>query len=110
LAFRSAFTTFTPFFAEMGFLTVIFFIVVGVYLLRLLFRWWIGKKIRQFQQRMAGNAAQGSAHGSSRRTPREGEIRVETGAAPEKKVNNRVGDYVEFEEVEITETTVEENQ
>jgi hypothetical protein len=92
----------------MGFLTVIFFIVAGFYLLGRLFRWWVGRRIREFQRQMGGDpGAQGRPRQTSRRQPREGEIKVETGSAPGKKVNDSIGDYVEFEEVEITETTEE---
>lgn len=84
----------------MEFLTVILIIAAALYLLPRLLRWWIGRKLRQFQQQ-AGGAAQARER-SARRTPREGEVKVETGTAPGKKVSERVGDYVEFEEVACT--------
>lgn len=44
--------------------------------------------------------------GTRRERPsREGEVRLETGQAPGKKVSDRIGDYVDYEEVEIVEET-----
>ena len=48
----------------------------------------------------------GNRNGTRRERPaREGEVKVEAGTAPEKKVSDRIGDYVDYEEVEIVEET-----
>ena len=100
----------------MGFLSFIFFTVLAFYILgwigRLLFGWWLRKKQRQMEEQLgqAGGYSykkynfggkRGNARGSTRP---EGEVVVETAAAPEKKVNRSVGEYVDFEEVEMEDT------
>lgn len=93
----------------MGFLTIIFFILIFFYLLqwavRVVLRW----KINRIQRDMARNGGSAYSRGSGQRqrVPREGEVRVETRTAPGKKVNERIGDYVEYEEVEIVEESEE---
>ena len=83
---------------------------------RMLFRWWLARKVSEFN-RAAGGAGQGTqgrgtwgtggARGNaggtqnrSRGGRKEGEVRVD-GADPAatKKVNREVGEYVDFEEV-----------
>lgn len=101
----------------MGFLKFLFFLIAGFYLLgyigSLLFRWWVLKKQREFQQNKDnnagsfysrtytwganGNQAQGAR--SEGRSQKEGEIHVDKISQNEKKVNSKVGDYVDFEEV-----------
>ena len=84
----------------MGFLTFVFFLLFGLYIfglvLKLVFRVWISRKARQFQQ---GPGARTSAR--SGRTPKpEGAVTVEQTAPRNKRVSKHVGDYVEFEEVQ----------
>jgi hypothetical protein len=74
----------------MWFLIVILSFWLLWQLLKWWFRWWLGRKLAPREE-------------PRRRRP-EGEVRVEQTARTEKKVNRNVGDYVEFEEVEITET------
>jgi len=92
----------------MGFLTFIFFLVLGVYLLQWVFRLWLRWRIKKLQQQMENGGGQGYykqyswGTGNSGRRERptpEGEVKVETNTAPGKKVNDRIGDYVDYEEV-----------
>jgi len=97
----------------MNILTFIFFLFLGFYLLQWVVRLWFRRRLRKLQQQMENGGGQGYykqytwGRGTSaqreRHQTREGEIKVETGAAPGKKVNDRIGDYVEYEEVEIGE-------
>lgn len=94
----------------MVFLQVIFFIILGFYLLgwigRMLLRYWILKKQKEFQQNgtMGGFTFKqynwGAGQNRSTQTEvREGEIKVERNASTEKKVSGKVGDYVDYEEI-----------
>ena len=61
------------------------------------------------QFRQGGGPSAGAPSGG-RAAGREGEVKVyKTRAAAEKRVSSRVGDYVEFEEVE-TESEEEDNR
>ena len=88
-------------------LTILFFIVVGIYLMglvgRLALGYWLRKKQREF-------AESGQARGYSRnytwggrkasRSRAEGDVTVQqTQASPRKKINKNVGDYVDYEEI-----------
>lgn len=75
---------------------------------RVLLRAWIVKKQRQFAEQFGPDAQYRQSWtwtaGGSRRDPaKEGEIKVRQTTQIEKKVSKAVGDYVEFEEVEIVE-------
>lgn len=92
-------------------LTAIFVIWLLGLLGRVLLRVWLVKKQRQFAEQFGPDAQyrqsgwSRAAGGQPRRDPAaEGEIRVRQTAPVEKKVSKAVGDYVEFEEVEITDT------
>lgn len=91
------------------FFGIIFFIIIGFYLLgllgRLLIRFLIMRKMKQFG--MDGEGA-GGAYGAfgrtftfgGRREPqpkKEGEVTI-TGVREERKVSEQVGEYVEYEE------------
>ena len=95
----------------MTFFSIIIFIILFFYLLqwavRIVLRW----KINRIQREMAKNGsntyykqyAWGKNPGRQQRTPKEGEIKVDLRTTPDKKINDRIGDYVEYEEVEIIE-------
>lgn len=77
---------------------------------RVMLRVWLVKKQRQFAEQFGPDAQYRqsnwarAAGGSPHRDPAgEGEVRVQKTAQMEKKVSKAVGDYVEFEEVEIIE-------
>ena len=72
---------------------------------------WFRARIRKSKGDMETNGGQRyRGAGNKRARPaREGEVRVETGRAPGKKVSDRIGDYVEYEEVEIIEETRDAN-
>lgn len=98
-------------------LETFFIVVLSFWLFGLIIRWllrrWIAKKQREFSERFGGGqfggtgSASRSGTGSARRNNnnKEGEISVHQTAPVEKKVSKAVGDYVEFEEIEITEET-----
>ncbi len=86
------------------------FLLAGVLLL-LLFGWRVRSMQRRMEEQLneqfghsdnrstSGQGGFRSSWGRSSRVRREGEIRVyKTSDAPEKRVSNDVGDYVEFEE------------
>ncbi len=98
-----------------GIATVVFYLIFGFLLagvlLLLLFGWRVRTMQRRMEQQMneqfgrddnRNSSARGgfrSSWGRSSRAHREGEVRVyKTSDAPEKRVANDVGDYVEFEE------------
>lgn len=113
------------------FLTVILIIFVGFWLLGLIGKWllryWITKKQREFQQQFGSDSTTGSNTGGAfggrgfrgfytfggtseqetrqKKRP-EGEVTVtQQEIRTEYQVDKSVGEYVEFEEVEQTETT-----
>lgn len=100
-----------------GFLTFILLSVLFFYLLGRVGRWallhWVRKKQREFEN---GNGtysrtyAWGSGWARDResggRSARpEGEVSIRQTHASEKKVNKNIGDYVEYEEIDVTEQT-----
>ena len=97
-------------------LTILFFIVAGFYLLglvgRLVLRYWLQKKQREFAQNFGEGQGGftfkqytwGRPSGArSRRAKRTGEVRVEEMRHIEKRVNRNVGEYVEYEEIDVRE-------
>lgn len=89
------------------FLTVLFFIVVGFYLLgllgKLLLTYWIRKKQREFAEGGGGFSRTYTWSSGRRQASRprpEGDISVQRTEAARGRVNRSVGDYVEYEEVE----------
>ncbi len=109
------------------FLTVILFIFVGFWLLgqigRWTLRWWIARKQKEFQQQFGGDGKAtggtfgngafrgfytqfGNNGGNNARKKREGEVTVTHNTRQsEYQVGKSVGEYVEYEEVETTDTT-----
>lgn len=90
------------------FFIVIIFIILFFYLAtavgRLVLRNWLNRKQKEFEQMMGGSGAGGNTRrGGQRSTKPEGEVTVERTVHVEKKVNRGIGDYVEYEEVEIEE-------
>lgn len=93
----------------MKFLMFLFFLFLALWfaglLLRATFSRWLRRCTEEIDRtaKEAGRRTQGGA-----RRGREGEVSVETTqAAISKKVSRSVGDYVEFEEIEIEEVKVE---
>lgn len=94
-------------------LEFILFAILGFYLLgylgRLLLRIWIRRQQKKFgndpgafYRTYTWGAGQRKEQHAERK---EGEIFVDQSLKTEKKVKGSVGDYVEYEEVEITEQT-----
>lgn len=99
-----------------GFITFIFFTIVGFYVLGLLgklfLRYWIKKKQREFQERF-GQQGQGGAYGRTytwgfdgnnrqqqKSSQNEGDVTVENiSNNSEKRISKDVGEYVDYEEV-----------
>jgi Na+-transporting methylmalonyl-CoA/oxaloacetate decarboxylase gamma subunit len=87
----------------MKFLTFLAFFLFGIWfvglIIRSTFSRWLRRRTEEYNR--AAKEAQREARARSRR---EGEVTVEaTRASVEKKVNRGVGEYVEFEEIKITE-------
>lgn len=93
----------------MMFLTVLFFIFIGLWLLGLLFRWllplWLMRMQKKFYNNMNNQTGQGfgsfgqRSYGQKTTTRPEGEVVVETtDPQAKKKIDKSLGDYVEFEE------------
>ena len=88
-------------------LTILFFIVVGIYLMglvgRLALGYWIRKKQREFAESgQAGGFSRTYTWGGRKasRSRAEGDVTVQrTQASPRKKINKNVGDYVDYEEI-----------
>lgn len=102
----------------MAFFKFLFFLIASFYLLgfigKLFFRWWLLKKQKEFQQNRgsasgpfysrtytwgAGNNNRSQDQDSRSRSSKEGEIHVDKTIQNHKKVNSKVGDYVDFEEI-----------
>lgn len=99
-----------------GFITFIFITIVGFYALgligRLLLKYWVRKKQREFSQQFGQNpnaggfykqytwgASRASGNDTQQKT-KEGEVKIEqTASAKPKKVSKDVGDYVDYEEI-----------
>ncbi len=90
-----------------GVAIVALYIIMGLVTLiaaiALSLRW----KIRKLQKQAAESASQGGFSGqggfnsqqTKEQSTEEGEVKIyKTSTTPEKKINNKVGDYVEFEE------------
>jgi hypothetical protein len=66
------------------------------YVLRLIGRWLLGSWIRSVQREYG----QAQARGASReKKMREGDVKVSGTVTGNRKVNDKIGDYVDFEEV-----------
>ena len=92
-------------------LYLIFGLLLAGVLLLLLFGWRVRSMQRRMEEQMNGQFGRGgnpnasgrggfrTSWGPSSQPRREGEVRVyKTSDAPEKRISNDVGDYVEFEE------------
>ncbi len=80
-----------------------FFLFAGIWLLGIVLRsllaGWLRRRTAEYNR-----AAKEAQREGQRQGRREGEVTVEaTRAAAEKKVNRGVGEYVEFEEITVTE-------
>ncbi|WP_320054627.1 DUF4834 family protein [uncultured Acetobacteroides sp.] len=95
-----------------GFLTFIFFLIIGFYLLGFLVRLALKLYIRRMQKRFGGAGNGGGAFfqnftygfGGSRQASqdashREGDVTITSTASAEKKIRRDTGDYVDFEEI-----------
>lgn len=91
------------------FFGVILSIILGFYvlgkILKFVFRIWLARKAKEFQQRggFSGfggfNTANGSNNQYNDTTKREGEVKVEKTIHDQRKINEKVGEYVDFDEV-----------
>jgi hypothetical protein len=87
----------------MGFFGFLLILFATFYLLQAIARLWFRRKVAKIQREMGAQGTSRSNNTTSGRRMREGEVRVEPRKAPRRKVNERIGDYVEYEEVEIIE-------
>ncbi len=74
-------------------------IILSIWLLGKLGRWWLRRVV---ERRMQGGHP---GRRQERRSRPEGQVSVERTIRMEKRVNSNVGDYVEFEEVEVNNET-----
>jgi hypothetical protein len=78
----------------MVFIKFLLIFLAVFYLLRLVGRWLLGSWIRSVQRQY------GQAQGASReKKMREGDVKVSGTVTGNRKVNEKIGDYVDFEEV-----------
>lgn len=87
-----------------AFLKFVFWFLLVLYLLalagRLLLRYFLRTKVRQFEQQMGQQQqAQGRRQKARGERP-EGEVTIERIDVKEKQVNRRVGEYVDYQEVD----------
>jgi hypothetical protein len=95
-----------------GFLTFIFFLIIGFYLLGFLIKLALKLYIRRMQKRFGGvgngNGAffqnftygfGGNRQASQEEDHREGDVTITSTANQEKKIKKDTGDYVDFEEI-----------
>lgn len=86
----------------MGVLKAIFWILLGYYVLKLisrLLRPWLHAYARKKTEQMFRQAASGPGGESSFRS-REGEVTIDKKPPARKSSGNKVGEYIEFEEIE----------
>ena len=79
-------------------ITIFVFWLIGI-LGRVLFRAWVRRKQREYEQFMGGAQQRQQRQGGHTRN-NEGEVSIHRTAAPERTIDRSVGDYVDFEEVE----------
>ena len=84
-------------------LTILFFIVVGIYLMglvgRLALGYWIRKKQREFAESGQAGGFSRTYTWGGRKASRSRVTVQQTQASPRKKINKNVGDYVDYEEI-----------
>lgn len=70
------------------------------WVVRMLFRYWIARKMGEFAREAGASGSAQSRSGSGRGSRKEGEVHID-GADPaaSRKVRRDVGEYVDFEEV-----------
>jgi Na+-transporting methylmalonyl-CoA/oxaloacetate decarboxylase gamma subunit len=89
----------------MGFLKFLFILFLVVWFVGLVVRATFSRWLRRRTEEI-NRAATEAQRQAKARARREGEVRVEaTRATAERKVRGGVGEYVEFEEVTLTEET-----
>lgn len=91
------------------FFSVIFIVILGFYILgailKLVLRVWLTRKMKDFEKSgknfgggfygFGQHQGGGAQHDESKR---EGEVKVERTDSEQRKINEKVGDYVDFEE------------
>lgn len=92
-----------------GFLTFLLSVVCGFYVLGFISKWalryWIRKQQQQFTNRTNsnnntwGNSSQANSADASKQRDEEGKVYVQKPAPSETKVSDKVGEYVDFEEI-----------
>ena len=86
-------------------LRVLGFFIMGIVLIiviLLLIGWWHLNRLRKEAERQFGARGQYGRGYDQRGGKKEGDVTVEYRDAHEKRVNERVGDYVDFEEIDET--------
>lgn len=103
------------FYLTMGFISFILSVIIGFYILgffgRIALGLWIRKKQKEFSQNGGAQGGfrtyywgTGRAGSASRQrsddSAAEGEVTIKQTHQEEKKVNSKIGDYVDYEEVD----------
>jgi hypothetical protein len=82
----------------MAFVKFLLIVFAVVCVLRLVGRWLIGSWIRSVQKAYGQPRSQAQERPRGR-AMREGEVKVSGTATAGRKVNDRIGDYVDYEEI-----------
>lgn len=85
-----------------GALKIVLYVVLFFVLLSIIAALALGYRLNRLarKQMQNGDAFYGRTYSREREQAREGEVSVHRTQPQEKKVNSRVGDYVDFEEVD----------
>lgn len=95
----------------MGFILTILFIISGFYflgaILRIVLRIWLSRKMKDFQKNggygaftnFGSKTANNSGYYKEPPKAKEGEVKISIEGEEQKKVNEKVGEYVEFDEI-----------
>ena len=85
-----------------GLATLILYTILGIILLAFVLLFLLQRRMRRMQQQMEeqfGSRTDNTSYRWTNRRRYDGEVHVSrTSAAPEKRIANDVGDYVDFEE------------
>lgn len=80
------------------FFTILFFIVLISYILRLLSPFFMRWTMRRIEKKMAEQFNNMNNTANQKRKQKEGQISISQNDKRKKKVDKNVGDYIEFEE------------
>ena len=86
----------------MGFISVLLTIFIVIYflgiILKFLFKWWITRKMSQFGGAQGAGRSSRGEPGQSNKS-KEGEVHVSQSTEDTHKVDKKLGEYVDYEEI-----------